>query len=300
MKRSRARRNARRRAPGPRLKLLRSLRMWMAIAWLGTFAVIAYGLHELEPYAQRTNTSDTAVEWVGVPGWLRDANWKHVLPQLEARIDLHPRTDPYHDSVCSYVAARLAGSAWVDRVRRVTKQTDGRVKVWADFRKPSAMVERDGVAYLVDELGVRLPEQWAVSGLNRAGWFAIRGVSAAVPRPGKRWGGEDLTAGLKLARFLYQTKSSGQLPFRGSIRAIDVSNYRGKKDPRGGRLQLVTINPQSYIHWGLPPGEEYDIESSAELKLAMLRKLYAVEGRLPDQGPIDVRGDDGIGLGGPD
>lgn len=279
---------------------LRSLRAWMALAWIGTFAVIAYGLHDLEPYARRANTADTVIEWVRAPEWLNDENWRHVLPELEARINLHPDTDPYDDRVCPYVAERLVGSSWIEAVRRVSKQSDGRVKVYADFRKPFAMIEQNGIAYLVDREGVRLPQQWASSGLNRSGWLAIRGVAARAPNLARRWPGNDVAAGLKLARFLYRAEAVGRTPFRDEIRAIDVSNFDGRKNRRAGRLQMVTINPQSYIHWGLPPGEEYDIEITAEMKLARLCGLHAAAGRLPDKGPIDLRAEDGIGLGDPE
>jgi len=266
----------------------------MLVAWVGTLAVAAYGLHELEPYARRINTADMVIEWVGAPEWLRDANWRHVLPQLQARIDLHPKTDPYDDRVCPYVAERLAGSAWIDRVRRVTKQIDGRVRVSADFRKPFAMVERHGVAYLVDDTGVRLPEQWAGNDVNRGGWWLIQGAGGPIPRPGQPWDGDDLAAGLELARFLYGAEASGRLPCRDVLRSIDVGNFDGRKSPWAGRLQLVTINPESYIHWGYPPGEEYDTESSAERKLQYLCTAYQM-GRLPDAKPFDVRNKDCIG-----
>jgi len=272
----------------------------MTVAWVGTFAVIAYGLHELEPYARRANTADTVIEWVRAPEWLNDENWQHVLPELEARINLHPDTDPYDDRVCPYVAERLVGSSWIEAVRRVTKQSDGRVKVYADFRKPFAMIEQNGIACLVDREGVRLPQQWASSGLNRSGWLAIRGVAVRAPNLGRRWPGDDVAAGLKLARFLYRAEAAGRTPFRDEIRAIDVSNFDGRRNRRAGRLQLVTINPQSYIHWGLPPGEEYDIEIVAEMKLARLCGLHAAAGCLPNKGPIDLRAEDGIGLGDPE
>jgi hypothetical protein len=247
---------------------LGSLRFWMLVAWVGTFAVIAYGLHGLEPYARRACTADTAIEWVGVPEWLNDENWRDILPELEARINLHPDSDPYDDRVCPYVAERLIGSSWVAAVRRVSKQNDGRVKILADFRKPFAMIERNGIAYLVDREGVRLPQQWATSGLNRGGWLVIRGGAARVPKLGQRWPGEDVAAGLKLVQFLYRAEAAGRMPFRDEIRAIDVSNFDGRKSPWAGRLRLITTNPRTDIHWGLPPGEEYDIESCGRKTLS--------------------------------
>lgn len=300
MSRTAARRRPARDRGIPRPSILRSARLWMFFVWLGTFAVVAYGLHQLEPYARSIKTGDMRIEWVGAPDWLQDENWRHVLPELEARIAVDPEWQPYDDRVCPYFAECLAGSSWIERVRSVTKQNDGRVKIYADFREPFAWIESGGVAYLVDSAGVRLPQQWASSVINRAGWLVISGARAAPPRLGHRWAGEDVAAGLKLARFLYRNETEKHMPFRKEVAAIDISNFRGNRDPRAGRLKLLTINPQSYIHWGLPPGEEYDIESAAELKLGMLCRLYAKEGRLPDRGPIDVRADDGIGFGEPD
>ena len=204
----------------------------MALAWLGTFGAAAYGLHQLEPYAERVSTADVLIEWVAPPQWLNDENWSHLLPELEKRIDLDPRTDTYDDRVCAWVAERLAESAWIERVQRVTKQQDGRVRIQADFRKPFAMVERDGIAYLVDDRGMRLPTpEWPASRVNRAGWFVLRGVKSPPKIPGQRWPGEDLEAGLKLAAFLHHAEAVGRLPFRDEITAIDVSNFRGQNDP---------------------------------------------------------------------
>lgn len=278
---------------------LRSARVWMAIGWVGVFAAAAYGLHRLEPHARGLNTNPTVIEWASAPKWLGDENWKPILQDLEARIDLPEDADIFDDRVCAYVAEQLADSAWIDRVRKVTKQQDGRVRIYADFRKPFAMIERDTFVYLVDARGVRLPFRYYSRDVNRRGWFVIEGARAEAPSPGERWAGGDVAAGLKLAEYLCQAEIAGKTPFRDSITAIDVGNHKGRKNPRGGWLRLVTINPQSYIHWGLAPGEEYGVESSAELKLAMLSQLYRSDGMLPDRGPIDVRDDDAVIFGEP-
>ena len=283
----------------PRLRFLTSLRTWIVVAWIGTFSVVAYGLHQLEDYAYDVSVVDARIEWANPPQWLSEANWQHVLPSLERQINLPEETDLYLDSVCPYVAEGLAGSAWIEELQRITKQSDGTIRIFAKFRKPFAMIERHGTAYLVDRHGVRLPEQWSAGALNRGGWIVIRGVEVAVPNPGEKWDGEDLAAGLKLAAFLYQMETAGQLPFRDEIRAIDVSNFDGRRNRRDGHLQLVTTNAGSYIHWGMAPGAEYGVEATAGRKLAMLRELYARAGRFPDRGPIDVRGEDGIRFGQP-
>lgn len=278
---------------------LRSGRLWSALAWTAALGAAAWGLAALEPRVRRINTAPTVIEWVGVPEWLNYESFRDVLPALEQAVGLDPQTDPYDPRVCPYVAERVAASPWVAGVYRVSKQADGRVRVRAEFRKPFAWVRKGLVAYLVDEHGVRLPREVAAADINRSDWWVIEGVAAPAPRPGRRWDGEALAAGLKLARFLYRAGEAGRLPFRHTLRAIDVSNFRGRVDPQAGWLRLVTRNPRSYIHWGLPPGEEYGIESGAELKLAMLNKLHATRGGLPDDRPIDVRAPDSIALGAP-
>jgi hypothetical protein len=256
-------------------------------------------LNRLEPYVRRINTAPVRVEWAGVPNWLHEENWQNVLPALEEHVALDPMTDPYDDRLSPWVAQRLAESPWIADVHRVSKHADGSVKVYASFRKPFAIVQHRGAAYLVDEAGIRLPRRWASRSVNRAGWMVIEGAAASPPEPGGQWEGEDLAGGLRLARFLYRAEAASQLPFRAEIRAIDVSNFRGRRSPRAGWLQLTMKNPRAYIHWGLPPGEEYGIEASAERKLACLCDLHAGRGRLPAEEPIDVRDENGIAIGEP-
>jgi len=271
----------------------------LAVLWTGTFVAAAYGLHQLVPYVRTVNTAPMRIEWTGLPQWLQDDYWSHILKDLEQRIALDPAADPYDWRVCPYVAERLAGSAWIERVRQVTKLQDGRVQISAEFRKPLAMIERDGIVHLVDSSGVRLPESWYARSANRAGWFVIEGVRAHPPAPGERWVGRDVQAGLRLVRFLASAENSGRLPFRKEIRAIDVGNVGGRLEPRAGQLRIRTTDPDCVIHWGLPPGEEAGVEADARQKLANLSRLYSANGmRFPSR-PIDVRPEDGILLGQP-
>ncbi len=274
----------------------RSAAVSVALLWLVSLLGAGYGLHRLDPYVRRNNRVPTRIEWSGVPQWLTEPYWKHILARLENRVALDPLTDPYDAHVCEYVGRRLAGSAWVERVRRVSVQADGRVVVSAEFRKPFAMIERNGVAYLVDSAGVRLPMGFRSRSVNREGWLVIEGVAARPPEPGQRWIGRDAAGGLRLARFLVNAEESGNLTFRKEIVAIDVSNFDGRRDRRAGDLQIVVRNPQCLIHWGLAPGEEGGVEASPQRKLAMLNALYAARGGFPDR-PIDVRSADAILLG---
>jgi len=275
-------------------RLLRRGGTWGLLAWLAALGGAAYGLHRLEPYALSRNANPTRIEWGELPAWLSEPDWRFVLSDLEARLET--AEGPFsavvlHDeNVCPYVAAQLGSSAWIERIERVSKRSDGRVRVQARFRQPFALVEHSGVLYLVDESGVRLPLRRPVDTL------VIRGVRAAAPAPGQAWAGGDVAAGLKLAGLLQRAKAAGQAPFWRELRAIDVSNWDGRKLPAAGRLQLITDNPQSYIHWGAVPGEEYGVEAKAEHKLAALATLYLRQGRFPDDGPIDVRDENRIDI----
>ncbi len=289
--RSRTKTSAARNAPAPTGFRL-SWRGWLGTLWLVATAATALGLHNMDQFVQRTLPIErnTHVEFADLPPWLSDPAMRaaildQVLSQLSAGIA--PDTNIHDERVCPYVVGQLGSSGWVSRVRRVAKVADGRIVVYADFRKPFAFVQYKGLCYLIDAEGVRLPPKGiAESSVNRADWLVIEGVEVAPPTPGARWPGPDVEAALALAGTLYDAHAAGNLPFRRELRAIDVSRF----DPRIGGLRLITGNPQSYIIWGLPPGQEYDVESSAAQKIAGLMTLFdSNNGRLPTEYPIDVR-----------
>ncbi|MEP0848021.1 MAG: hypothetical protein HRF50_14520 [Phycisphaerae bacterium] len=272
---------------------------WLALGWVGLLGAAAFGLGKLEPYVRRTNTQPTRIEWRGLPPWIAKASWEHVVRSIEEQVNLDERTDIFDPRVCQYVAEAVARSPWIKSVRRTAKQSDGRVTVEAEFRRPLTFVECADRAYLIDDEGVRLPPELPAEFISRDDWIPIRGVASAPPPPGQAWNGEDLAAAIKLVKFLYGAHDVSPLPFRGALRAVDASNYNYRQRPSDGWLKLITTNPRSYIHWGLPPGEEYGIESTAAMKLAALSKLCRERGGLPVAGPIDIRPDDRILIGEP-
>jgi hypothetical protein len=244
----------------------------------------------LEPAARQLSYQyETRLVWVDRPRWLTSPAWQDVLAEIERHVDLRSDDDIYHPELCSYVARAVAASAWIERVHRASKLNDGRIEIRASFRRPFAMSVRDATAYLLDATGVRLPRDVPVADVNAAEWILIRGARSRLPAIGQRWEGDDLAAGMRLAAYLYEAAAAGKVPFRNQLRAIDVSNFGRRLDPRAGQLRLDTVFPQTYIHWGLPPGEEYDIEATAEQKLKNLREKLAPTGALSDLGAIDVR-----------
>lgn len=300
MRRSVIRRAARRpaatgrRGGGFRLSKAAWLRLWQLIGWSATFVAVVWGLGRLDQRVRGQNpAAQCVIEWDGLPAWLTGAGGDQALADIAAAADLRPDDDIHDPELCRRVAAGLQASAWVAEVRRVSKRPDGVVRIDARYREPFAYVEHAGVVYRVDREGVRLPlpATYRVDFIQDKfwnDWFRIVGPSGVVPREGEPWPGDDLAAGLRLVQFLRDATARGEVPFRSSLRAIDVANFGLRKSPDDGQLRIRTIHPRSYIRWGEPPGEEYEVESPARRKLDMLRSVYAKRGFLPE-GILDVR-----------
>lgn len=270
------------RARGTPVKLL------TAILLLTGLGGAAFGLHILEPVARRVAGPQPRLEWEALPAWLAHPNQVAFLAQRKEEAGLGPDASVYAPRLVRSIGERLAASPWIAEVRRVAARSDGVIRVHAVFRTPLAMVEHRGSAYLVDHAGVRLPLEMSAQQVNRRSWLVIQGVAAPPPVAGQPWVGEDLAAGLKLARFLAHAEALGRLAFRDAIYAIDVSNHKWRVDGRAGQLRLNTNNKCDVIHWGVPPGEEFEIEPPAEWKLAALSELYR-SGRLLTGRQVDIR-----------
>lgn len=258
--------------------------------WIGALGSAAYGLYRLEPAALAAHARPACrVAWTELPFWLTDArgDGPEVIRELEHAADLLPTDDIHDPALVARVAEGLHRCPWVAQVRRVTKQADGVVHVDVAVREPLTIVVHGERGYLVDTAGVRLPREVAVGSMDPYAWLPVRGAQAAPPEIGQPWQGEDVAAGLKLARFLRDAESSALLPFRPQLRAIAVSSARGDAGRTFCRLRIETNFGRSPIVWGLPPNEEYTIEQSAAWKLSHLTTdVFQPSGQLPDRGPI--------------
>lgn len=261
--------------------------------WLFSAFAVVFGLHTLDARARDLQSRDPVrLEWLRLPDWLLAPEQRDLIDEISAQAGLYGDEDLAAPDVCARVASNLAASPWVERVNRVSKQP-GLVRVDADIRKPLTMVEHAGTAYLIDDKGVRLPPSLRASELDRDAWLTITGASSPPPPVGELWPGQDLAAGVKLVRLINDRSSAGLLASRADLRRVDVSNF-GKRFVRDGQLRIETSAPACIIHWGMPPGEEYNIESPAERKLAMLDQYWRYKGgRLGDDGPIDLRDPNG-------
>ncbi len=269
-------------------------RMWVLCGWAATVLLLVWGLDALRDYVQaQPQEGPTHLVWEQLPTWLSSPAYGDVLVEIESDADLYS-DDPVADpELTERVGLALSASPWVAEVHQVVKGADGAVRVAAEFREPFAYVAINGWTYLVDKAGVRLPNEGPLATFPEDEWFIITGVRGDIPELGQPWPGEDMAGGLALARFLDDARRGGQLPFRSSLRAIDVANYDLKERPLDGRLRIRTIHPGCYVRWGEPPGEGPPVEPTAQRKLELLTALYVDRGQLPER-ILEVRREDRV------
>lgn len=274
-------------------------RLAALLGWSVLLLAVGWAARELETRAVAARPQVTCqLEWADLPVWLAAPASEPILQQLAWFAGLRPDDDLWDPELVRRLGEGLRQSPWVADVQRITRLSDGRIRVQATYREPFAFVETGGIVYLVDASGVRLPHRHFVAYVDERywnDWLRITGVSGPVPEEGQPWTGEDVAAGLRLVQYFKQAGARGEVPFRPALRAVDVGNFRRREDSYDGELRLRTVCPKSYVAWGLPPGEEFKIEATASRKLEMLRSYYSEHGgQFPDGWVYDVRGPDGI------
>ena len=103
---------------------------------------------------------------------------------------------------------------------------------------------------------------------------------------GQKWTGDDLAAGLDLAKVLYG------LNYTEEIVKIDVSNFGGRIKPMEAQISLIT-KYDTQIRWGLPINSKDLIgEIPAARKLSVMEQVFADYHRIDGGWPwIDIRFD---------
>jgi len=145
---------------------------------------------------------------------------------------------------------------------------------------------------------VKLPEQYSGDELakialtpdGRMNLRIIDGVSHAPPQSGRVWPGEDLAAGLEMARLLSGTDWADQ------IRDVDVSNFDGRRDAREAQIVLMT-RFGTQLRWGRPASaKDAFVEAPVSEKLSAIEDIYHRDQRVDAHQPwIDLRLDHATG-----
>ena len=182
------------------------------------------------------------IDLTSLPGW--------VTPEIREEIDAitltatAARLNVFDRGVLKQVKAVVESSPWVERVldarlRYPHLENPGSLELTLLLRHPVALVEHEGLYYLVDAKGVRLgspyrecPSEWfkvpAITGLRSPG---------PVPAEGERWASRDVAQGIEVARLLSESGVFRDFPER-PVRAIDLSNLHGHLDVHESEVAL--------------------------------------------------------------
>ena len=232
-----------------------------------------------------TSTVPPSVVILNPPAWMND--------QLRARIEqvatpVTPRSS-LNGAEVKEVADSLAADAWVKKVRQVRRVYGNgpgdTLEVDCEFRAPVALVQDDSWFWMVDADGVKLPERFMKdelakvalgTGLQGIQLRIIVGERAHAPQAGEKWQGDDLKAGLELAK-LFHGKT-----YLDEIAMIDVSGVEPASLDESHRRNEIALYTKrnTQIIWGEPiPTGPFRVDVPVEQKLMTLERLYERFGR---------------------
>ena len=300
---------------GPQqVALARKTVLVVAIA-LVTITLAAIGLHRVNQYVGRTTALQTerpTVVLANRPSWMSDRVCQEICAAARPEKP-YSALDPQALRVAFEVLKRDPRiSPWIKEIHHVKllyrRKPGDTLEIDCEYRIPIALVHGQSTSphsdakvdyyYLVDGDGVALPERYTPEQLakvvyGRDGRMNIRvveGIDAPPPTlPGKRWPGNDLRAGLEMARAL-----AGHT-YTEEIMKIDMTNFQGRVDEREAHIVLWTKHtPPTQIRWGRPESDKGSgiVEIPPADKMVYLQKVFQQFGRVDAGRPwIDIRFD---------
>lgn len=266
-----ARKSTRRRGPGPTWDpqaTLRGLRrLGIAALVLAVAAGAVWSEDRLLTYARRRSLPPAGpgqITLVDVPAWMSPL----VQQELAARAAWAIDADPFSAEALVSVAQVLEQTAWVRQVRRIERDGGSGARIFADYRRPAALIEQGGEYYLAAIDGVRLPGVYMPHQIEAVGLPTVVDARGRLPQEGQRWG-DDVAAALDLIGLLEAQ------PYFAQVRSVSVRDEAGRIRPA-----LLTGRPGAAVFWGRPVGQEQPIEVAAEVKLRNLETVYRQRGSI--------------------
>jgi len=260
-----------------------------ALVVMVSLGAVVVGLKYLESYVNRLpvfTSSEVKACLETRPEWMSEDLAREILidsfkPIHEVLVQMH--RDGRDADMPQVLATQLSKNAWVNKVMWVRRGYGGRMVINCTFREPTALVNMTEWCYLIDGDGFPLPGKYKYTALSGCGMMEINGCSGSAPPAGQKWTAEDLQAGLRLAKVL------ATVPFRSQIKAIDVSNFKGRRDNAACWITLLT-DRDTQIKWGKPVGEERGLENTTAQKVALLAGVYCTHGHISmGRAYVDVR-----------
>jgi len=254
--------------------------------FLAGFCVVFF--HETRRWVERRVVFPTAppqAVLLNRPAWMSDFLYGEILATAQPT-GTHSAMD--HQLLVD-VTEMLRANPWISRVNQVRRaygQKPGdTLEIDCEYHTPLALVHWMDYYWLVSGDGYKLPEQFTAKqvpkiALGRDKHTNIRiidGVKEPPPETGMHWGGEDLAAGLDMAKILY-----GQ-GFADEVVKIDVVNFQRRVNPKDAQIVLVTKYGTQLL-WGRPvKAEDYFVEVSTAQKLDNMKRVYEQYRRVDGQ-----------------
>ena len=263
--------------------------------------LLFYGFSYARKYADAHGTTPATppkVVFVDPPAWM-NAQLRERLEKVATPAVARSSLD---GSLVQEVAATLSAEPWVKKVKQVRleygESAGDTLRVECDFRAPIALVQDDAWFWMVDADGVKLPERFMKGELakvaNGEGLLGmtlrvITGVHEPAPQAGEHWKGDDLAAGLELAK-LFHDKT-----YLNDIAMIDVGAVDPPGVAEGRRRNEVTLVTKynTQVRWGEPMARAaFSVDVPVGQKLMTLERLWKEYGRLDAGRPwIEIRYD---------
>lgn len=280
----------------------RRIRLGLQVAGAAAFVgLLVYGISFSRRYADShglTPTTPPKVVFTDPPSWMND----QLRTRLETVATPVVSRSSLDGSVVKDVATVLAAEPWVKTVKQVRRvygeQAGDTLQIDCEFRAPVALVQDDAWFWMVDAEGVKLPERFMKGELakvaNGQGLLGmqlrvITGVHQSAPQAGEHWIGEDLAAGLELAKLFHDK------PYMNDVAMIDVSAIDPPGTATGRRRNEVTLITKfnTQIRWGEPlMRTAFSVDVPVAQKMLTLERLYKEYGRLDAGRPwIEIRYD---------
>lgn len=226
----------------------------------------------VERYVKKVKPTKVGpLELVDVPEW--------VSEQLKARILAAAGGETFRldEDAAQLVAENLASAAWLDGVN-VQVTHDG-IRVEGQWRRPLALVKSGFQEFYVDAKRVVLD----FVPMPNLPIVRIKGVSVArMPAIGEVLERDDLAAAMAILASLdrMDKKIVPDKPLLDEIDNIDVSNFKGRENPRLPHIVLYAKDDTQII-WGAEVGAwSQHLEAKDEEKLAKLYTYYKEHGSL--------------------
>ncbi len=235
--------------------------------------VVVVGMYLLQQSVLAPSTrppeESVRVRLADPPKWLPGGIADRVVADIRSALRGKGALD---DNIAQDVFNAAAKNPWIAKVGRVARQSDGVFFIWADFRRPFAMVAFTPLSpadvRVVDAEGVVLP--LPANPPNAGDFVRILEITTKPPPAGKKWDSLQLADALKLLG-LIKDKPYVSLINTIEIEIINARTHLNMYAPAGG-------GRRTKILFGRFPVDDLDYYVSPAVRISGLDRVVSGNG----------------------